>query len=71
MHALISFIFTLEWRHQYNTVSPLFADYYFQSPSFSSSMRRKKLEGSGYEIDHWTITHLLSYSLILSHLLAH
>ena len=22
----------------------------FQSPSFSSSMRRKKLEGSGYEI---------------------
>ena len=38
---------------QYNTTSSLFADFRtgpFQSPSFSSSMRRKKLEGSGYEI---------------------
>ena len=35
---------------QYNTISPLFADFYNRSPSFSSSMRRKELKGSGYEI---------------------
>ena len=38
---------------QYNTISSLFVDYYnrsFPEPSLSSSMRRKKIEGSGYEI---------------------
>ena len=38
---------------QYNTISPLFANFQNQSfpePSFSSSTRHKKLEGSGYEI---------------------
>ena len=51
------FLGDLHWlsEMQYNTISPLFADYCirtgpFQSPSFLSKMRRKKLEGSGYEI---------------------
>ena len=40
---------------QYNTISPLFEDYYnrsFPEPFVISSSRRcKKLKGSGYEIE--------------------
>ena len=32
----------------------------FQSPSFASSMRCKKLEGSGYEIVTWPLVKLIN-----------